>query len=275
MRLPRSSRNVFHDAAAAASTRLRPRGLERLQPDRRLGHGTEERQRKHQPPDADAHEREPHRGGRVRQAERRGAENPGQVDQQQDAATDEPHREARGRDPVDVARRGDVGQQRVVEDQRGGDPDVGGHEEAEGVDPLATADRGHEQRRGHAEEHEDQEQAFLQGAMIGERAEHRGHQRDDRERDRRPPGKARGGIDSREPRGGVAGEERRKDGGDDRGPEGRIGPVVHRPGAQFGRAESESCEQSCHRRCRYRIRTSCAPPTRGAANRRRRSAGLP
>ena len=115
--------------------------------------------------------------------------------------------------------------------------------------------------------HEDAEQPLLQRAVIGDGAEDRADDGDDRDRDRRRPGKARRwpSVGGR-PGGRVVAEERREDRHDDRGPERRVRPVVHRPGAQLGAAQAEAREQAL-----LTLRTSSAPPTRGAANRRRRT----
>ena len=117
-------------AANATRTGLRAGRLVGLEDRRRLRHAAKQRNREHQPPDGDADERQLDRRDGVGQAERRaGCRIHARLTSSSDAAAEEPDRVAGGRDAVDLVRRGDVRQQRVVEDQARGDADVGDDED--------------------------------------------------------------------------------------------------------------------------------------------------
>ena len=217
-----------------------------LRDARRLRHAAEERNREEQPPDADAGQRQPDAGARVRYPEPAGLLNHQQVDRQEHAAAAVADGVARRRHAIEVLRLDQVRQQRLVEDDAAGDADVADDEQRQRQAPVAAFDPEERHRRQRPDEREDREHALLQRGVVGDRAEQRGDEGDDHDRDRRRPGEPAGRDGVRQIGGDDALVIDREDGGDDGGVVGRVRPVVHRPGAQLRAAESEPFEQMLH-----------------------------
>ena len=120
---------------------------------RRLRHVSEHRDRKDDPPDRHAQKRQPRCDPAVGKAEPVRLQDPQQVDQEEDAAADISERVTRGRHPIHLVIGRDVGQQRIVEDEAAGDPDVSDDEEPFGKPPVARTNEDHGRGRGDADGH--------------------------------------------------------------------------------------------------------------------------
>jgi hypothetical protein len=133
-------------------------------------------------------------------------------------------------------------QQRIVEHPGQAVADVGNREHRQRKYPPALLDERHQQHGRHADAEEEGEQALLPRAIIRHRAEDRSERRHDGHGDRRHPRVAGGRGRALETGGGIAGEKEREDRIDDGRLERGVGPVVHRPGADFPTTEAEACE---------------------------------
>ena len=220
------------------------RGFISLEDARRLRHAAEERHREDQPPHAHADKRQLDAGDGVGNAECRWHQDPQQVDDEQDAAAEVADGVARRGYAVHLLRRGDVRQQRVVEDEARGDGDVRDHEQQRRVRPLAAPDRPHHHRRDDADADKQREHRFFDRAIVRNRAKDRPEHCSDRHRNRCRPRKPRGGDRRRQSRGGERAEERREDGGDDGRLKRGVRPVVHRPRAQLRAIETETIQEA-------------------------------
>jgi hypothetical protein len=218
------------------------RRLVALEAPRRLGDAAEERNREGAPPDRHADERQLDGRQRVGQPEGGRHQNPEQVDDEEEAAAEIPHGVGGGRHAIHFVGRRDVGQQRVVEDEARGNGEVRHHEQRGGRLPLAAIDRRHQERRRDAEGHEGAEHRLLDAAHVGNGAQDRSRNRNQRHGDGRRPGEARGRRGGREIGRGDAGEEIRKDRRDHRRLKRGVRPVVHRPRAQLGTMQAETVQ---------------------------------
>ena len=108
-----------------------------LEPAHRFGYLTEERDGEHQPPDADAREREPDGGSGVGNAEPGRPLDHQQVDREQHAAAEIADRVAGRRHPIELLLADQMGEERLVEYDAAGDGDIADDEQDERKRPVA------------------------------------------------------------------------------------------------------------------------------------------
>ncbi len=210
----------------------------------RLRHPQEQRNREHQPPQADARQAQPGAGSGVGQAEHRRPLDHQQVDRQEHASAQEADGIPGGRDAVQLRLPDEMREDRLVEHDAPGHPDIADHEQREPEQPLPFGQPEHREAGGDADAGEDPQQPLLDRRVIGDRPEERSDQGDDEDRDRARPGEPRqrlclGHVGGEHPA-EVDREHRRDDGGLERG----IGEVVDRPGPHLRPAEPDSIEEA-------------------------------
>ncbi len=204
---------------------------------------SKQRDGKRDPPDRHAEKRQVDAGHGIRQPEPLRLDDPGEIDREEQSAAEETHRERRRRHAVELVRPRDVRQKRVVEHDRAGHPDIAEHEERGGQLPVAFANQGHGRGRGRAHGEKAAEHLLPDAGIVGDGAKDRRHDGDRHERDGRDRGEPRRRDARRKAGRGDRREELGKHRSDDRGPERRVGPVVHRPGADFTAVETQLAEE--------------------------------
>ncbi len=234
-RLPQAREPGRQQAAGPCLTGLAAR--------RRLGDAPQDRHREREPPDGHAQEREPRRERAAGHAEPLGLRDPGRVDDQQEAAAQVPDGVGGRRDAIDFVRRRDVRQQRIGERDAAGRADVPHHEQEQ----APAASRRARRTTGTPSRRRRSRGRRRASASSGRRSRRwRPAPARWRPRQPRPAPRSTRSSSSPAPAGRSAASTRakymRKDHGDDRGPEGRIGPVVHRPGPQLGAVQPEPIE---------------------------------
>ncbi len=229
-----------HETPGASAYEAAALGFAGLDSPRRLWHLAKEGYRKHEPPDADAGERQPDGGARVRDPEPCRALNHQQIDGQQHAAAEVTDGITRRRHPIELGFADEMGEERLVEHDAGSDGDVPEHEEHQPELPIAGAHPEHRHRREDADHDEDAEHLLLHRRIVRDGAKKRRDQSDDDDGDRRCPGEAARGQRVAKLGGDDVVEIDRENGGDDRCLKGGVRPVVHRPCAQLRPSKTEA-----------------------------------
>jgi hypothetical protein len=207
---------------------------------------------KERPPQGDAHERQPHGAGFVRDPEALRRRDHRQVGGEQQPAAQVAEPEAGHRDAVDLVGLRDRRQERVVEGEARGDRDVADDEDRECERPALGAREVERGGRGDADRDERGQEALLAPAQVGDRAQDRAAQADQDHRDRAREREARaGGRVGDAGRGGELDEEIREHGRHYRGHPGGVGHIVERPRALLAALESHPAKEVRHGRQAY------------------------
>ena len=230
-----------------------------------LGDVHEEREGEAEPPQPDTREREPRGGIEAGEAEAPGGQDPRQIDREQEAAPDVPVGEAARRDPVELAGRGHAGEQRVVEHVGRGEREEGEHEQHEEGAPLAARNQRHRGGGERAHQHQPEEQRLPPAEPVAGGPEDQAGHRAQEHGAGAGVAPGRGGEIVGHRVGGELGEERRKDGGDHRGRERRVSPVVEAPRPDRAPRREWVLGRGRH----ARIDTRAARPVRGVGGEER------
>src|SRR5690606_38199972 len=152
------------------------------------------------------------------------------VDGEQHAAAEIAEGITEAGDEVEVARPGNVHDQRVVEHGARGETHGADHEQRDGPGPVALRDEIQPCGGQHAHDGEQQQDLHAPPAAVGDGPEHRRQQGDDQACERVRHAELEGALRRVNARAPVLLEEYREESRHDGGGEGGIGPVVEDPG---------------------------------------------